>query len=65
MCGADNHWNVEDYENAGLIHLLEHHPEIGSLPDMVPGQWAERPDENSDWIIGELDAEEDKEGTNP
>jgi len=31
---------------------------------MVPGQWAERFDENSDWIIGELDAE-NEEGTNP
>jgi hypothetical protein len=65
MCGADNHIDQTAYEVAGLIHLLERHPEVGTLPDMSPGEWAERFDENSDWVVGILDANDDEEGVIP
>ena len=53
VCGANNHWHADDYRLVSLSDLIESNPEIGSLPQLVVGQWAERPDESSDWIIGE------------
>jgi len=37
---------------------MEHHPEIASIPPMNPGQWAERFDENSEWIVGQYGEED-------
>lgn len=62
LCGDNSHTDPSTATHAGLIHLLEHHPEIASLPPMQPGQWAERSDENSDWVVGELDADDKEEG---
>ncbi len=63
LCGADNHTDNSDLAvHAGLNHLLDHHPEVGTIPDMEPGQWAERSNENSDWVVGQLDADDFEKG---
>ena len=59
LCGADNHGDDPEWAlHAGLDHVMKHHPEIGTLPAMQPGQWAERLNENSDWVVGQLDADD-------
>jgi hypothetical protein len=58
LCGANTHNDRTTAVHAGLDHLMEHHPEITSLPAMEPGQWAERFDEKSDWTVGLLDVKD-------
>ena len=58
LCGADDHEDWNAAKVVGLIELLERHPEIRSLPMMEPGQWAERSNENSEWVVGQLDADD-------
>lgn len=65
LCGADNPDDFENCKLAGISHVMEHHPEIASLPDTKPGQWAERSNEDAEWIVGELGADDQNEGTNP
>jgi hypothetical protein len=58
LCGANNHTDPSTANHAGLIHVMEHHPEIATLPPMHPGQWAERSNEDSEWVVGQLDADD-------
>jgi len=64
LCGDDGH-ETDKSELAGLIHVLEHHPEIADLPSLQIGEWAEKPADNSSWIVGELDSDDQEEGINP
>jgi hypothetical protein len=62
LCGANDHDDRTTAVHAGLNHLMDQHPEIATLPLMGPGQWAERSNENSDWVVGQLDADDFEEG---
>ena len=53
LCGKELDHKFK-FKLAHLKHLLEHHPEVASIPSIHSGQWAQRMDECSDWETGEL-----------
>ena len=54
LCGrSEGH---DSCKLAGLIHVMDHHPEISSIPTVEPGQWAQRT--GNVWTIGQLDSDD-------
>lgn len=51
VCGSDDHDRDDDWCIVGLNHLIDHHPELRSLPDVAPGYAAERASPNDDWVV--------------